>query len=80
MHPRARLDNNAVNSQATDEEHDGAYLQHVLHAEFAVRFFLDYFSNSLPLEPRGMRVVVYTRWDSELLPPRRDDFRKSRGN
>ena len=69
LHPRARLDNGTVNLQATDEEHNGAYLQHDVHAEFVVRFFLEYFSSSTPVEPRGITVVVYTRWDSELLPP-----------
>ena len=63
LHPalRDRLGNVMV---ASDEEHDRAYLEHDRHGEALVRFFLQDCQSPRLIEPRGVRIVVYTRFDS----------------
>ena len=68
LRPRERTHLGAI-ADATDAEHNRAYLQHDVHAEPVVRFFLRHFNAEGLLEPRGIRVVVYTRWDSVELQP-----------
>jgi hypothetical protein len=59
-------------------ESPGAFLQHDVHAEPTVRFFMEWFAlrgcvlRGLPAE--GIQLVVRSRFDSETLPPDRMDI------
>jgi hypothetical protein len=67
LHPQRRTDNGEV-ADASDAEHDSAFLEHHIHSEPVVLFFLHYFHSEWPIEPEGLTVMAYTRWDSEVLP------------
>ena len=69
LRPRLRTNLGTIDTSATDSQHDGAYLQHDVHGEFIVRFLLEHFHSPRTIEPRGVRVIVYTRLDSPLLRP-----------
>ena len=49
----------------------GAFLQHDVHAETILQFFLDYFHTHVRRRmPRvGIRIVVHSRFDSDKIPP-----------
>ena len=49
----------------------GAFLQHDVHAETILQFFLDYFHTHVRRRmPRGgIRIVVHSRFDSDQIPP-----------
>ena len=53
LRPRQRTATGAI-ADATDEEHDRAFLQHDVHAEPVVRFFLNHFKSRRKLEPCGI--------------------------
>ena len=56
-------------ADASDAEHDSAFLQHDVYAEAVMHFFLRHFGCARAFESRGVLVVVYTRWDSAVLDP-----------
>ena len=66
LHPVQRTAVGTI-ADATDAEHHAAYLQHDTQGETIVRFFLQYFRSSHSIEHRGMRIIVYTRFDSPIL-------------
>ena len=68
LRPKQRTETGAV-ADALPSEHNRAYLQHDVHAEPVVRFFLRYFESERSIEPQGIRILVYTRWDSAHLGP-----------
>ena len=73
LHPQI-LDASGARAHAYQAEHNRAHLQHDLHAEAIVRFFLAHANANntevtCPLSPRGVRIVVYTRYDSLLVDP-----------
>ncbi len=45
------------------------FLQHEIHSEEIVRFVLQHFRSAHSVEPRGMKIVVYTRFDGVELDP-----------
>ncbi len=67
LHPKQRTSTGAVAS-VSDAEHDAAFLQHDVHAEAIVRFFVEMFSGVRPLPVEGLHIGVFTRWDSPMLP------------
>ena len=52
---------------AADEEHNRAFLQSDVHAEFILTFLLNRYGVELPAE--GLRVIEYTRFDDVLGAP-----------
>ena len=68
VHPRVRTELGVI-ANALDQEHNQAYLQDDIHAEPIMRFFHSYFRSPQAFDGRGIRVVVYTRWDSEAVNP-----------
>ena len=68
VRPRQRTATGAV-AQVAEAVHRRAFLQHDLHAEPVMRFFLEHYGNGATLEPRGVLLTVFTRWDSAALPP-----------
>ena len=46
-----------------DVDHDNAFLEHDVHSEALVFFFLEYFRSTHIVAPNGFKVVVYTRFD-----------------
>ena len=63
LHPRIR-DGLGVEVLDDDLDHENAYLEHDAHSEALVLFFLEYVQ-SYSMGPRGFKLVVYTRFDSE---------------
>ena len=68
LRPVCRTDTGTI-ANATDAEHAQAYLQHDIHGEEIVRFFLQHFQSDYVVEPSGIRIIVYTRFDSVHLDP-----------
>lgn len=64
LHPCVRDDLGRVIAHA---DHDRALLEHAVHSQELVQFFLNHFRSSHQIEPRGVKIVVYTRFDSEVL-------------
>ena len=60
LRPKQRTETGAV-ADALPSEHNRAFLQHDVHAEPVVRFFLRYFESESSIEPQGIRILVYTR-------------------
>ena len=50
-------------------DHDNAFLEHDLHSEPLILFFLDLFQSTHSISPRGFKLVVYTRFDCEERNP-----------
>ena len=67
LHPRVRDDNGVVVDFHVD--HDNAYLEHNTHSEALIMFFLDFFRPTHAIQPCGFKLVVYARFDSDVLPP-----------
>ena len=40
-----------------------------MHGEEIVLFFLQHFDSTHEVEPRGIRIIVYTRFDSDTVDP-----------
>ncbi len=59
------------NTNAVLSEDGGAFLQHDIHAEATVQFFMRHFAAKVlrALPECGLRVRVFTRMDSETIPP-----------
>ena len=72
--PRMREKGGSVDTKATDEDHRQAFLQLDLHGEAIVRFFLRDLNSPQALEPRGVRLVEYVRWESATLGPSKVEF------
>ena len=68
LRPVCRTDTGTI-ANATDAEHAQAYLQHDIHGEEIVRFFLQHVQSDYVVEPSGIRIIVYTRFDSVHLDP-----------
>ena len=47
-----------------DVDHNNAFLEHDVHSEALVLFFLEYFQSTYSIAPKGFKVVVFTRFDS----------------
>ena len=70
LHPIVRTENGCEDKSASDEEHARAYLQHDAHAETIIRFFLAQpYATGRVMRPCGMKIRVYTRWDSPTIDP-----------
>jgi hypothetical protein len=67
LHPQQRTSTGAI-ADASDAEHDAAYLQHGVHAEEIVDFFVRSFPGASSVPPEGVKLQVFTRWDSPTLP------------
>ena len=48
----------------SDAEHNSAFLQHDVHAEEIINFFINAHSGDAMVPPEVLLVKVYTRWDS----------------
>ena len=68
MHPRWR-DNHGVEVMDDGVEHDNACLEHEVHSEALVLFVLEFFQSEYSMRPRGFKLVVYSRFDSEAIRP-----------
>ena len=68
LHPRWR-DNHGVEVMGDGVEHDNADLEHEVHSEALVLFFLEFFQSEYSMRPRGFKFVVYSRFDSEEIRP-----------
>ena len=66
--PCVRTDTGEV-ANVSDELHARAYLQSDVHGEAVVRYFLQEFPSARALEPQGIKLVVYTRFDSAVHDP-----------
>ena len=65
LRPRCRdLETNCVDSNASDAQHDAAYLQFDIHASFVMEYLLTEFDGSLPFA--GIRCLCYSRFDDIL--------------
>ena len=70
LHPIVRTANGCEDRSASDDEHARAFLQHDNHAETIIRFFLAQpYATGRAMSPCGMKIRVYTRWDSPTLDP-----------
>ena len=67
LHPQQRTSTGSI-ANVTDAEHEAAYLQHDVHAEEITEFFVTSFPGVSSIPPEGVRVQVFTRWDSPTLP------------
>ena len=67
--PRLRDDVGQPIICANDEEHDYGQLDYLIHGEAIVRFFLEHFDAPRPVNARSVRIIVYTRIDSEEFNP-----------
>ena len=67
LHPRQRTAMGAI-AAASDSEHGRSFLQHDVHGEAIVRFFLETFPGARFVPAAGLLLRVYTRWDSPALP------------
>ena len=68
LRPRWR-DGDGVEVTDDGVDHDNAYLEHEIHSEAFALFFLEYFHSEYSIRPRGFKVVVYNRFDSEETDP-----------
>ena len=70
LQPVVRTENGCVDTSAIDDERARAFLQHDAHAETIIRFFLAQpYATGRAMSPCGMKIRVYTRWDSPTLDP-----------
>ena len=76
--PRVRTATGEI-ADVAEEHHRSAFLQHDLHAELVVRYFMEHHGNGASLEPCGLRLTVFTRWDSVALPPASMVFGRATG-
>ena len=67
LHPRQRTSTGSI-ANVSDAEHEAAYLQHDVHAEEITDFFVMSFPGASSIPPEGVKVQVFTRWDSPTLP------------
>ena len=68
LRPRMRLNNNEI-ADVSDYEHGRAFLQSDLHSEPVIRFLMDYYRFIASIEPNGIKILVYTRFDCEAISP-----------
>ena len=69
LHPVQRDHTNSVVNSASPEEHALAFLEHHRHAVAIINFFLTYTGPRKDEAKRGFRVVVYTRFDGDVVDP-----------
>ena len=58
LRPRQRTETGEIATDATDHEHDAAFLQHDVHAEPVIRFFLRHFNAEGNQDLRKIKVLV----------------------
>jgi len=73
LHPRQRTALGTI-AEASHSEHGRAFLQHDVHGEAIVRFFLETFPGARLVPAAGLLLRVYTRWDSPALPVDRNSI------
>ena len=68
LHPRLR---DHLGGEVTEvfADRENTYLEHHVHSEALVLFFLDYFQSTHIARPRGFKLVVYTRFDCAAIDP-----------
>ena len=52
-----------------DADHQNVFLDHDVHSEALVSFFLEYFHSTHDIGPNGFKVVACNRFDSAVLDP-----------
>jgi hypothetical protein len=67
LRPKQRTDTGEI-ADASDAEHDQAFLQHDVHAEEIASFFVRRHPGKSQIPPEGLITRVFTRWDSQTLP------------
>ena len=68
LRPRQKDEHNGIRTVAQDE-HDKAFLEHQRHAKVIVMYFLDNFGKTKVQQTRGIRLLVFSRFDDDDITP-----------